>query len=240
MKKLLTILVLLLAIVPGIFSQSVPAVFVKWAPATLATGKLTLGSELLFTKKSSLDLMIGFPTNTTKTIKYDDKESDIESKAFSVLLGYRYYFGKRSARGIYLEAYVKYLRHEAEGVLEGDLSDKVTQMDTRTKYEGIGAGAQLGVQFLLFKRLSIDFYFLGIEANNAKFHSTSTDVANNLPWTFVQSAEAREDFEEAIEEIPVLKNKMSVSVDQSKKTVTTDYKGFLPGLRVGASIGFRF
>jgi len=240
MKNILTTVALVLILMPATFSQSVPAVFVKWAPASLATGKLTLGSEFSFTPKSSVDLMIGFPTNATRKIRYDDKESDIESKAFSVLLGYRYYTGKRSARGFYLEPYAKYLRHEAEGILEGDLGDKLTRMDTRTKYEGFGIGAQLGVQFLLFKKVSLDLYFLGIEANSAKFNSTSTDVANSLPWTFIQSEEARTDFEDAIEEIPILRNRMSVTVDQSKKTVRTGYNGFLPGVRVGASIGVRF
>lgn len=240
MKKLLIVLVVVLALIGQVFSQSAPNLFVKWAPASLATGKVTLGTEFNFTQKSSVDLMIGIPSAKTRSVHYDDKESDIESKAFSVLLGYRYYFGKRAARGVYIEPYGKYLRHEANGILEGDLSDKLAKMDTHTKYEGFGAGAQLGVQFLLFKRLSVDFYFLGIEANSSKFHSSSTDIANSLPWTFVQSAEARANFEDAIEDIPFVKNKMTVTIDQSKKNVSTSYKGFLPGLRIGASVGIRF
>jgi hypothetical protein len=240
MRKLTLLLILVLLAISNIFSQSRPSVFVKWAPASLAVGKVTVGSEINFTRKSSIDVMIGIPAPKTQTIQYDDKESDIESKAFSALVGYRYYLGKRSARGVYLEPYAKYLRHEASGILEGDLDDRLTRMDTRTKYEAFGVGAQMGVQFMLFRRVSIDFYFLGFEANSAKFHTRSKDVANSLPWTFIQAEEAQDDIEDAIEDIPYLQEKVSVTVNQANKSVDTDFKGFLPGLRFGASIGFRF
>ena len=240
MRKLTLILILVMLAISNIFSQTRPSVFVKWAPASLAVGKVTVGSEINFTRKSSIDVMIGIPSAKTHTIEYDDKESDIESKALSALIGYRYYLGKRSARGVYLEPYAKYLRHEAAGVLEGDLGDRSTKMDTRTKYEAFGLGAQMGVQFMLFKRVSFDFYFLGFEANSAKVQIRAKDIANSIPWTFDQAEEAQWDIEDAIEDIPYLKDKVNVSVNRANKSMDTDFKGFLPGLRFGASIGFRF
>jgi len=240
MRKLLLILVLVLLIIGNIFSQTKPMVFAKWAPASLAAGKVTIGSEFSFTRKSSIDLMIGIPASANHRITFDDEESDLNTKAFSVLLGYRYYLGKRQARGVYLEPYAKYLRHEADGILETELDGRDAKLATRTTYKGFGAGAQIGVQFMIFKRLSVDFYFLGLESNAARFSSSSTDVANNLPWTFAQSDDARQEIEDAIEDIPVLRDKMSVTINQATKNVSTDFKGFLPGLRIGASIGFRF
>ncbi len=240
MRKLLLILVLVLLIIGNIFSQTRPMVIAKWAPASLAAGKATFGTEFSFTRKSSVDLMVGIPAATTHRVTFDEEESDLNSKAFSVLLGYRYYLGKRQARGVYVGPYAKYLRHEADGILDTQLDGRDARLLTRTVYKGFGAGAQLGVQFMVFKRLTFDFYFLGLEANSARFTSSSTDVANNIPWTNSQAEDARQEIEDALEDIPVLRDNLNVTINQAAKNISTDFKGFLPGLRIGASIGFRF
>ena len=184
MRKLLLILVLVLLIIGNIFSQTKPMVFAKWAPASLAAGKVTVGSEFSFTRKSSVNLMVGIPASTTHRVTFDEEESDLSNKAFSVLLGYRYYLGKRQARGVYVEPYAKYLHHEATGVLDTELDGWDARLYTTTNYKGFGAGAQLGVQFMIFKRLAFDFYFLGFEANAARFSSSST------PAYFISSSHA--------------------------------------------------
>ncbi|RYG04388.1 MAG: DUF3575 domain-containing protein [Chitinophagaceae bacterium] len=244
MRTLFLILILVLLTISNIFSQTAQeahtSAIVKWAPATLAAGKLTAGSEINFGGKGSLDLVLGFPLSTTRTIKHDEKESELETKAFSVLLGYRHYFGRKQMRGLYLEPYAKYLRHQAEGIISSDLLEELAQMDTKTKYEGFGIGAQLGVQFLIAKRVSIDFYFLGIEANTTNFKTHSVDVANALPWTILQTTEARRQLEETYADVPFVKNKVEIEINQDKKEANSSYKGFLPGLRFGASIGVKF
>ncbi|MET0299599.1 MAG: hypothetical protein ABW036_07550, partial [Flavitalea sp.] len=104
MRTLFLILILVLLTISNIFSQTGEdartSAIVKWAPAALVAGKFTVGSELNFGGKGSLDLVLGFPLSTTRTIKHDEKESDMETKAFSVLLGYRHYFGKKQMRGL--------------------------------------------------------------------------------------------------------------------------------------------
>lgn len=238
MKNPILLLFLLIGYLAG-HTQYAAHPVIKWAPAGLVFGKLSLGTEYNFKKKNSIELYIGIPMAATRTIDYDNKQSDIESKVFSVLAGYRRYLGKKPAAGFYAEPYFKYLEHHAQGILEGDLDSKVARMDTKTDYKAWGAGVQLGYQFLIAKRICLDFFLIGPEANIARFNSQSTDIANSIPWTLIQSAEAERQIKDAINDIPILKEKLKISVDPSKKTVYTGYKGFLPGLRLGASIGFR-
>ncbi len=211
----------------------------KWAPVSLAAGKITVGGEYNFKRKSSVELFIGIPSPKTYQFDFDGNESDLETKAFSILAGYRRYLGKNLS-GFYVEPYVKYLHHQANGILEGDLNGEPARFATTTDYKGIGIGAQLGVQFLIAKRVSLDFFLLGPEANSAKTSIISTDIASNIPWSNVKANEAEQDLRDALEDLPIIGKKVEIAVNQSTKTVSAKYDGFLPGLRFGASIGFRF
>jgi hypothetical protein len=209
----------------------------KWAPASLEAGKITVGGEYNFRKKSSIEFFIGLPAPMNHQFKYDNNSSDLSSKAFSLLAGYRYYFGKKNASGVYVEPYAKY--HTAAGILQGQLNGEVAKFDTKSDYKGYGIGAQLGVQFLIAKRFSFDLFLLGPEANTSEFNTVSTDVASNIPWTLIKANEAEKDIKDAFRNIPIIGDKIEVKVDQNTKTVTTRYNGFLPGLRFGASVGIR-
>jgi hypothetical protein len=211
----------------------------KWAPGSLTTGKITAGGEYNFKKKHSLEVFFGFPAAMNHKIEYDHNTSTLSTQAFSFLAGYRYYFGKKPHSGMYIEPYYKYLHHQASGMLRGDLNGESATFDTHTDYKGMGVGAQLGVQFLIVDRICLDFFILGPEANFAKFYTTATDVSSSIPWTTVDADEAEQDIKDVVKVIPIVGNKIEVQVDQNAKTVTTSYKGFVPGIRFGASIGIR-
>ena len=215
------------------------ALILKWSPSSLATGKLTFGGEYNFKKKNSLEVFFGFPAAKSHKFDYDNSSSSLSSQGFSFLAGYRYYFGKKPHSGFYVEPYYKYLHHQLDGMLQGDLNGESATFKTHTDYKGMGIGAQLGVQWLIVDRVCMDFFILGPEANSAKFYSTATDVAGTIPWTEVDANEAAKDIKDVVSKIPIVGNKIDVIVDQNTKTVTTSYRGFVPGLRFGASIGFR-
>ncbi len=213
---------------------------VKFAPAGIGFGKLTFGGEYSLTPHSSVTLIAGVPFNKTQTVKYDNRDNDITMRSKSLMAGYRLYTGKQTMRGFYIEPYVKYLKHEGNGLIYTDLQGQEAIFDTKENYEGVGVGAQLGVQFLIAKLVILDFYFLGPEANSAKFNTVSRDITNNLGWDLADAAEAEKDIRDALEDIPVIGGKVGVKVDKDKKTVSTNYSGFMPGVRFGLSVGIRF
>lgn len=212
----------------------------KFAPAGLGIGKITFGGEFNFKRKQSITLNLGVPFDKVRSITYDNKSSDITSSAKSAMLGYRYYLGKKARAGFYAEAYAKYVRFAAAGLLNGDLNGQPAKFDSHFNYEGYGGGIQIGYQFYIAKIVAMDFYLVGPEANTARFSSSSTDVYDNIPWTLADAQQAEADIKDNLKKIPYLGEKIAVTVDTNAKNVSTSFKGFMPGFRAGLSVGIRF
>ena len=88
--------------------------------------------------------------------------------------------------------------------------------------------------------VTIDLFFLGPEANSAKHNIVMQDITSTGPWDAQESADAQQEIDDAIGDLPIIGDKLKVVVDANARTVSSDYKGFLPGFRTGLSIGFRF
>ena len=76
-----------------------PSTAIKWAPASLIFGKISLGSEYNFAPRRSLTLNIGFPTQRNLTANIDNVDRSLGIKSFSALAGYRMYLGKKPMTG---------------------------------------------------------------------------------------------------------------------------------------------
>ena len=241
MKKLPGILLLITLFCGKISAQETNHPFaLKVAPAGLAAGKITFGGEYNFRHRNSVTLLVGLPFNKTQSVPFDGKNSDIVSKAFSIMAGYRYYLGKQTMSGIYIEPYVKYLKHEANGLLDAELEGQRAIFDTHSKYEGYGVGAQLGYQATIANIVILDLFLIGPEANSSTFNSLSTDITDNIGWNFADAQEAEQQIRDALKDVPFIGKKVAVKVNTNEKSVATSYSGFLPGFRIGASIGIRF
>ncbi len=220
--------------------QHQPSGSIKWNPTSLYFGKIGLLGEYNFKHKRSVTFNIGIPMSKTTTIKVDDKDRDVEMKTFSIMGGYRMYLGQKTMSGMYFEPYLKYVKSDGSTILDSDLDGKPTNFATTSAYTGYGVGAQLGVQFMIAKRVVLDFFFLGPEANSSKHKVVMRDITSTDPWDAQEAADAQAEINDSIGDIPVIGDKLNVVVDPNAKTVTSDYSGFLPGLRFGLSVGVRF
>ena len=248
MKKSLLLFSFSLIIVASLFAQDKekkPVSYrqsftIKFAPAGLAVGKVTFGGEYNFKRKQSITFMVGLPFDKNRNIDFDNKTSVITSSAKSAMLGYRYYLGKKSRSGFYVEPYAKYVNLKAHGFLDANLNGDPARFDTHATYEGYGAGIQLGFQFFIAKTLAIDLFLIGPEANSAKLNTSSTDVYDNIPWTLANADDAAKEIHDKLKDIPYIGDKIDVTVNTNTKTVFTKYAGFAPGFRAGFSVGIRF
>ena len=213
-----------------------PSIGLKWTPTGLAVGSLSLNAEYNF-GKNSLTAKIGIPLTTSHTFQFNDEDASFNMRATSFLAGYRTYLSKKHMRGLYFEPYFKYVHHSSDGTGSTTLEGVPVVMDFTNDYNGFGVGAQLGAQFMIGKRFIIDFFFLGPEINSARNNFKAMEVTTTIPWTFIQKNEAEQDIRDFINKFPFLKNNTSVMVDQNNKTVYADFKGALPGFRIGVSIG---
>ena len=246
MKKFYALLTLVCSYSIG-FSQEAkpftPNVAVKWAPTGLLVGSLSLQGEYRFDSKHSLTAKIGIPVTAKRSFDYEGDDVVFNMKATSFLAGFRNYFSrKKPMRGLYLEPYFKYVHHAADGVANSSLNGRPVRWNFTNDYNAFGVGAQLGAQFIIAKRFVIDLFFLGPEINSVSNNFKAVDVSGNnaIPWTFVESNEAEQEIRNFIDQFPFVRNKVNVKVDNMSKTVAADFKGALPGIRTGVSIGFAF
>ena len=212
----------------------------KFAPGGLSFGKATLGVEYNVKYRNSVTFYIGVPLEKKKQVSYDGGESEVVSKAYSVMGGYRHYLSDKNMKGFYIEPYAKYLNHKGSGQLNNNVNGMDLIFDTRTNYSGVGVGAQVGLQMIISRSIVLDLFILGPEANNANFSLKATDISNHPGWSFADKQEIENDIRELLNDIPLVGNKADVSVDMDNKTVNTTYAGFVPGIRIGGSVGIRF
>jgi hypothetical protein len=202
-------------------------------------GNISLHGEYNF-GKNSLTAKLGIPKSSEHSLEYDDRDALFHVKATSFMAGYRIYLSKKHMRGFYFEPFFKYVHHSAEGTGNAVLDGENVVMDFTNNYDGVGAGAQLGVQFMIKNKVVIDLFFLGPEINAARNKFRSVETSDAIPWTDIQADEAENDIREFIDKFPFIRNKVNVMVDQANKTVVADFKGALPGIRSGISVGIAF
>ncbi len=214
----------------------------KWNPLSLYFGKASIGGELNYKNRRSWTSVVGIPMDKTINFEMDNEEREVTLKTFSLMGGYRMYLGKKTMTGFYIEPYVKYVKNDATVPnIKATIGTQPTTFLLTSSYEGIGAGAQLGAQFMLGKRIVFDMFLLGPEANSASHQLLMRDVSNppTGPWDQAAAADAQRELEDLVKDLPIIGDKVEVKVDAAKKEVTSDYKGFLPGFRAGFSIGIR-
>jgi hypothetical protein len=214
-----------------------PKITVKWSPTGLILGNFSLLGEYSFGFKSSLTAKIGVPFSRPYHATFDGNDADLHMKAFSFLAGYRKYLSKQVLKGFYIEPYFTYIHHATDGMGEGDLDYQPVTMDFSNDYNGIGVGVQLGSQFIIAKRLVIDFFFFGPQLTSSTNNFRAVDPHSSVAWSDIEADEAEQDIKEFLDQFPFIRNKVDVKVDKANRTVIADFKGPLLGIRFGVSIG---
>jgi len=116
---------------------------------------------------------------------------------------------------LYFEPYFKYVHHTSEGTGNAVLSGDKVVMNFTNDYNGVGAGVQLGAQFLISKKFVIDLFFLGPEINSSKNNFKAVETSTTLPWTSIQANEAEQDIRDFIDQFPFIRHRVNITVDQN-------------------------
>jgi hypothetical protein len=211
----------------------------KWAPTGLILGSFSLQGEYNF-GKNSLTAKIGLPVSAHHSFDYENDDADFNLKGTSFLAGYRMYLSKRHLRGIYFEPFFKYVHHTSEGAANSTLGSRPVRFGFTNDYNGAGIGAQLGAQFLIKNRVVIDFFFLGPEINSSTNDFKAIELTSTIPWNTIEANDAEQEIKDFIDEFPFIRNKTKVMVDPNNRSVFADFKGALPGMRIGVSFGVAF
>jgi hypothetical protein len=152
-------------------------------------------------------------------------------KGISIIPELRIYSKKKEGapRGFYYGPYFKYSNYSVsyDGSFEGVKSNVVGSMRT------FGFGLQLGSQWLIANRVSIDWHFLAIGFN---FNNFGLDYSSNQVG--VDFDQWGEEISKGLKDIPVIGNKMNFSTTGKGFQINAPF--MMPAIRSGLSIGFAF
>jgi len=167
----------------------------------------------------------------------DDNISDDLMSSMFIRLDYRRYRGNhRQPKGFYSAPYLKYqkINASATNMVTPDQGSSYTEK-IETNISSFNLGYQMGYQWLIAKRVSIDFYFFGFELGLANVDATVTSP---------NGQEIDEIYDNVVDNIsqlpPYLANKITVSKQGSNQVVVNGSALPYPWFRSGISIGIAF
>ncbi|MCK9640354.1 MAG: hypothetical protein M0R39_10655 [Prolixibacteraceae bacterium] len=220
---------------------------VKFLPENLIFNSLSFEYERKFSPKSSFILGLGLesPKSFANKFGMDNPDNKITNDAFSTMAiraAYRHYAGHHVRPvGFYFSPYLKYQKFKAKAdnhrtITEG-YPPVTTQYDEKYDVNGntLNFGIQWGVQFMIAKRLTVDFYFLGIEAGLADV--TATVKSPNVIMIDKVESGVRDN----VDKLPsFLSSKIKVTRSGSDQVDVSGKSMPYPWLRSGISIGLAF
>lgn len=238
MKRYLAALMALFTLKLAVAQQGPAAnrVTAKWAPLSLVTGSISLNGEYNLGKRS-MTLRIGIPISSHHNIRVQNNETDLRLKSFTLLAGYRFYLSHQPLEGFYLEPFIQYVNNKADGIESGDLGGRGITINFNNRFSGGGMGGQAGIQYLIRKKVVLDLFLLGPVLNYARNDFLAIEVQNGFSWTQEEAEDATKRINEFINKSPFLRNHTTINIDADARTARARFKGFLPGVRTGVSIG---
>ena len=211
---------------------------IKYMPVNYFFESTSFEIERMINAKNSVTFGFGIPTNRSVNGKYSTKTPEIKEDKFGTMhlrAAYRHYTGKKSLpSGFYIEPYLKYQKVDYSAKGDFTDTDNITyEAAISAKFNTVNVGFQMGVQWLLFKRVSLDWYFLGIEGG-----MLSGDIKSEVTNTNIDDMKTEVD--NFIADLPAfLSNKLKAT--QTSQGVDVNAKSVpLPWLRTGLSIGIAF
>jgi hypothetical protein len=197
--------------------------------------------------KNAVTLGIGIPANGSLVGKYGIKESDVPKAEFNsmhIRAAYRHYSGNLGLpKGFYIEPYLKYQKVKANvtASFSNNQTDASYPADLKADFHTLNAGFQIGLQWLIAKRVAIDFYFLGLEAGlvGGNFSGTPSNASNvaDLRTKIEGDPQTGKD---GIQELPgFLKDKLTVTSNSTSVNVKASSIPY-PWLRSRISVGIAF
>jgi hypothetical protein len=218
---------------------------IKFLPFTLPFNSVSFEYERLINPKNSVVLQVGIPNQQSIMGKYGiNPNSDLKTAVFGSTIirgGYRHYTGKsRLPKGFYLEPYLKYQHFKGDASIAGvdDQGDPYSG-NSEIKLNTVNLGCQMGVQFLIAKRVSLDLYFLGLEGGLLSGKIVTTPTTNSEYNPIILSV-LKNVIDQNIADAPaMIRNKLSTTQTASQVIVNLSSTPY-PWIRGGISLGFAF
>lgn len=217
----------------------------KFHPFTLPFNSVSFEYERMINSKNAVSLQVGIPNQQSIMGKYGiSANSDLKTAAFgsTIIRGaYRHYTGKSMLpKGFYIEPYLKYQHLNGGASIAGvDDSGDAYSGKSDIKFNTLNVGCQLGIQFLIAKKVSLDFYFFGLEGGifNGNIATTPTSYTEYNPYIL---SVIKNVIDQNIADAPALIRNKLTTTQTATQVIIHANNAFYPWFRGGISIGFAF
>jgi hypothetical protein len=208
---------------------------IKTSVSGLLLGDYSLSYERQTFNNQSAQIRIGYfqpllspfiseNTMTPSEYTFKDSKGSLQSS-----IEYRFYTGDAPLHGFYLGPYLRYYG------IRANYTDEVrsTLFNVEGSVNTLGLGVQLGYQFLINEKFSVDigFFGAGIDKNSVKLIYTTT--ATNFNYNSIV-----DDVSEVFEDIPYFEKRLKNEVNTNN--LITKLPFLFPGLRAGFTVGVSF
>lgn len=235
MKTRLVLLFTLLSLV-GFSQDNV----VKFNLSGVTYGMYSLGYERGITPKSSINVSLGYWNvnagllNNSSFDFGDGFGIDSYNYGLNGVIDYRFYVGNTEERnGLYIGPYARFWNHSM------DMYDEINgvDFDINAKISSIGLGFQMGYHWIINKKLSIDWYFIGLGAE--RMNIGLEYIAKVSGYTYTGNQDIQDDIKDVFNDFEYLQKRISTEATPNKNT-TAKLPFFAPGIKTGFSIGYAF
>jgi hypothetical protein len=149
----------------------------------------------------------------------------------------RLYSGKKpGARGLYVSLYGRYTNMRYDVDIQKTYDEKEYNIPIRSNVAGIGAGLMFGSQWLIAKKVVLDWYIIGGHYGKlTKGEFTGTADLSEL------SAQEKQDLEEQIEELGIIGSNKYIEAEVNDNGARATVTGPFLGIRgFGINLGYAF
>ncbi len=210
---------------------------IKFGVLGVGYGDFSLIYERKVTPKTSINFTLGYINPNVSVLDWlevDNASSGMTLRelksGFHTSFDYRFYVGgKEAPKGFYLGPYLRYINYQC--IFSDEINGKDFNVDIR--FNTAGLGFQMGYQWIIHDNISIDWYFLGIEADYMWPRAIYSTAESNFDYSSVKGS-----IQESISEVWYFRNKLVQTTNPGNQTAWIT--SFIPLFRTGFSIGYAF
>jgi len=190
--------------------------------------------EIILGKVALVKKIIDQVADDGDAIKEDVNRISLSNSAYTG--EFRFYTGhKPGARGFYFSLYGRYARFSIDYPYEFDANNKTYIVPIKATPKIWGAGLMIGAQWLIAKRISLDWYILG-----GHYGSIKGDASGMVDLSELSSGD-RQTLKEDIEGLFTVGDRNYINATVTDKGVQAKIDGPMLGLRgAGINIGIAF
>jgi hypothetical protein len=165
-------------------------------------------------------------------IKDDFDRIKVSNTAYTA--EFRFYSGSNpGARGFYISLYGRYANTKSDYQYIYETNAKTYQLPIKADIKGFGGGILMGTQYIIAKRVALDFYVGG-------HYGKSNGDANAIADLSSMSTQEKADLQADLESLVEIRGKQYLKATVTNDGVMAKVNGPFIGLRAGASIGIAF